>query len=63
MTVGDGGEPEVIVPLSHIRMMGPQGQRHLLRGIGSHLGVGGRHVARTLGSEIGGRSGRYQESQ
>lgn len=63
VTVGDGGEPEAIIPLSHIRMMGPQAQRHLLKGIGAHLGIGGRRVARTLGSEIGGRSGRYQESQ
>lgn len=59
--VGDGGEPELIAPLSHIRMMGPQAQKHLLKGIGSHLGIGKRRRS-SLGEEIGGKA-RHQENQ
>ncbi len=56
--------PEAIMPLSHIRMMGPQAQRHLLKGIGVHLGIGKRHSMRpTLGMQIGGQFGRSQENQ
>jgi hypothetical protein len=58
--VGDGGEPEVIIPLSHIRMMGPQAQKHLLRGIGSHLGIGKPRKS-TLGEELGGK--RHMEKK
>jgi hypothetical protein len=60
--VGDGGEPELILPLSHIRMMGPQAQKHLLKGIGSHLGIGKPRRNTTLGHELGGRS-RPQEKK
>ncbi len=58
--------PEAIMPLSHIRMMGPQAQRHLLKGIGVHLGIGKRHSMRpTLGMQVGGKGqfGRSQENQ
>jgi hypothetical protein len=60
--VGDGGEPELILPLSHIRKMGPQAQKHLLKGIGSHLGIGKPRRNTTLGHELGGRS-RPQEKK
>ena len=50
--VGDGGEPEAIIPLSHIRSsIGPQAQRRLLKGIGSHLGIGKQRKS-TLGEAI-----------
>lgn len=51
--VGDGGEPEAIVPLSHIRAMPQPAQRHLLQGIGIHLGAGiGTKRKTTLGEEL-----------
>ena len=50
--VGDGGEPEAIIPLSHIRSsIGPKAQQRLLKGIGSHLGIGKQRKS-TLGEEI-----------
>jgi hypothetical protein len=59
--VGDGGEPELIIPLSHIRKMGPQARKHLFKGIGSHLGIGKPRKS-SLGEELGGRS-RHQEKK
>lgn len=59
VVVGDGGEPEAIIPLSHIRAMGPQAQRHLLRGIGSHLGIGRERRRTGIGAAIADRN--FQE--